>query len=69
MKFLTFTRCAVLGFALSASSICAAIINILNHGAASGFLVPYAVVALIAGGAFSIRAHFLWLARNKRSLS
>ncbi|MBX0301405.1 hypothetical protein K2F54_15635 [Cryobacterium sp. 1639] len=67
MKKWSFTTVAVIAFVLSASSISALIINALTGMEFSGMLLPYAIVALVAGGAMSLRAHLLWLGNANKS--
>lgn len=61
MKSWTFNTCALAGFACSSFAVLLLVLNALTQGGMVSVLLPVAIVALVIGGAFSVRAHLLWL--------
>ncbi|GAB3124347.1 hypothetical protein GCM10027056_17740 [Glaciibacter psychrotolerans] len=65
VKNWSFNTCAITGFSLSSFAVMLLIVNALAQNLFVGVLLPIAVVALVLGGAVSVRAHFLWIQGNK----
>ncbi|MDH6236313.1 hypothetical protein [Cryobacterium sp. CG_9.6] len=66
MKNWSFNTCAIGGFALSAFAVALLIANALTGNVYLTAFISTAAVALILGGAFSVRAHVLWSHDTKR---
>ena len=66
MKNWSFNTCAIGGFALSTLAVTLLIINALTGNEFLTGLLGTAAVALLLGGALSVRAHVLWSHGNKR---
>ena len=60
MKNWTFTTCAVAGFSFSAFGVALIILNAVTANVFLSTLFGMAGVALLIGGALSVRAHLLW---------
>jgi len=59
VKHLTFTVCAIAGLAFSGLAVLLLLANLLSGNAFVDVILPAAVVSLVIGGAFSIRARLL----------
>ncbi len=59
MKHLTFTVCAIAGLAFSGLAVLLLLANVLSDNQFVDGILPAAVIALVIGGAFSIRARLL----------
>lgn len=66
MKNWSFNTCAISGFALSGLAVLILIVNALGKNLYVDFFLPVAIVSLVAGGALSVRAHYLWMQGNKK---
>lgn len=61
MKHWSFNTCAIAGFSGSGLAVALIVVNALTQNQHLGVLLPVAVVALLVGGALSVRAHLLWI--------
>lgn len=61
MKSWTFNTCALSGFACSSFAVLLLVLNAVTGSEMISVLLPVAIVALVVGGAFSVRAHLLWI--------
>jgi hypothetical protein len=61
VKNWTFNTCALSGFACSSFAVMLLVLNAVTGGSIVSVLLPTAVVVLVIGGAFSVRAHLLWI--------
>lgn len=68
MKNWSFTACAISGFAGSLLAVMLLVLNAITGNSMLSVLLPVAIVALVLGGAFSVRAHLLWI-RGRSSSS
>ncbi|TFD25194.1 MULTISPECIES: hypothetical protein [Cryobacterium] len=59
MKHLTFTVCAIAGLAFSGLAVLLLLANLLSSNQFVDVILPAAVVSLVVGGAFSVRARLL----------
>ncbi|TFD43185.1 hypothetical protein E3T37_01380 [Cryobacterium sp. TMT2-10] len=60
MKNWSFNTCAIAGFSFSTFSVALVILNAVTANRFLTVLLSVAGVALLIGGALSVRAHFLW---------
>ena len=68
MKSWTFNTCALSGFACSSFAVMLLVLNAVTGSSMVSVLLPAAIVALVIGGAFSVRAHLLWIRGRGSSL-
>lgn len=68
MKSWTFNTCALGGFASNSLAVMLLVLNALMGSSMMSVLLPIAIVALVTGGAFSMRAHLLWIRGRGTSL-
>ncbi|WP_146071121.1 hypothetical protein [Cryobacterium sp. Y57] len=59
MKHLTFNVCAIAGLAFSGLAVLLLLANLLSGNQFVDVVLPAAVVSLVIGGAFSVRARLL----------
>ncbi|WP_104081955.1 hypothetical protein [Cryobacterium sp. Y11] len=59
MKHLTFNVCAIAGLGFSGLAVLLLVANLLSGNQFVDVIVPTAVVSLVIGGAFSVRARLL----------
>lgn len=59
MKHLTFNVCAIAGLAFSGLAVLLLLANLLSSNQFVDVILPAAVVSLVVGGAFSVRARLL----------
>ncbi|TFD91252.1 MULTISPECIES: hypothetical protein [Cryobacterium] len=59
MKHLTFNVCAIAGLAFSGLAVLLLLANLLSGNQFVDVILPAAVVSLVVGGAFSVRARLL----------
>ncbi|WP_129590413.1 hypothetical protein [Cryobacterium aureum] len=59
MKHLTFNVCAISGLAFSGLAVLLLLANLLSSNQFVDVILPAAVVSLLIGGAFSVRARLL----------
>ena len=59
MKHLTFNVCAISGLAFSGLAVLLLLANLLSGNQFVDVILPAAVVSLVIGGAFSVRARLL----------
>jgi hypothetical protein len=65
VKHLTFNVCAIAGLGFSGLAVLLLLANLLSDNQFVDLILPAAIVSLVIGGAFSIRARLL-SARGKR---
>lgn len=68
MKSWSFNTCALSGFGCSSLAVLLLVLNAVTGSTMIGTLLPTAIVALVIGGAFSVRAHLLWIRGRRNSL-
>jgi hypothetical protein len=68
VKSWTFNTCALSGFACSSVAVILLVLNAVTGASMTSVLLPVAIVALVIGGAFSVRAHLLWIRGRGSSL-
>ena len=59
MKHLTFNVCAIAGLAFSGLAVLLLLANLISGNQFVDVVLPAAVVSLVVGGAFSVRARLL----------
>ena len=59
MKHLTFNVCAIAGLAFSGLAVLLLLANLLSGNQFVDVILPAAVISLVVGGAFSVRARLL----------
>ncbi|GEP25921.1 MULTISPECIES: hypothetical protein [Cryobacterium] len=59
MKHLTFNVCAIAGLGFSGMAVLLLVGNLISGNQFVDFILPAAVVSLVIGGAFSVRARLL----------
>ena len=59
MKHLTFNVCAIAGLGFSGLAVLLLVGNLISGSQFVDFILPAAVVSLVIGGAFSVRARLL----------
>ncbi|TDW31076.1 hypothetical protein [Cryobacterium psychrophilum] len=60
MKNWSFNTCAITGFVFSTLAVALVIVNAVTGNQFLPVLLTAAGLALLIGGALSVRAHFLW---------
>ncbi|MBC7442867.1 MAG: hypothetical protein H7311_10170 [Ramlibacter sp.] len=60
MKNWSFNTCAIAGFSCSTFAVALVILNLVTANQFLTVLLSVAGLALLVGGALSVRAHFLW---------
>lgn len=69
MKNWSFNACAIAGFSCSGLAVVLLFVNALAHNSYFSVVIPVAIVALLVGGALSVRAHWLWIHGRSKPLS
>jgi hypothetical protein len=59
VKYLTFTVCAIAGLGFSGLAVLLLLANLISGNQFVDVILPTAVVSLVVGGAFSVRARLL----------
>lgn len=59
MKYLTFNVCAIAGLGFSGLAVLLLLANLISGNQFVDLILPAAVVSLVIGGAFSVRARLL----------
>ncbi|MDJ0348155.1 hypothetical protein [Cryobacterium sp. PH29-G1] len=59
MKYLTFNVCAIAGLGFSGLAVLLLLANLLSGNRFVDAILPAAIVSLVVGGAFSVRARLL----------
>ena len=65
MKHLTFNVCAIAGLGFSGLSVLLLVANLISANQFVDVILPVAVVSLVIGGAFSVRARLLAAKGNR----